>query len=82
MNSALFSCVIVENSDQRLFGNLDVPLIWTQLSICQRLRSIDEFDQLVRGSIVVSIPACHAGDLGLIPGIVVFNTFVNNTVGR
>ena len=71
----------MENSDQRLFGNLGVPLICAQLSIYQRLRFIDEFNQIVRGSIVVSIPACHAGDPGSIPGLRVFNTFVNNTAG-
>ena len=34
-------------------------------------------DKLIRVSIVVSIPACHAGDPGSIPGRGAFFSFAN-----
>ena len=37
--------------------------------VSQKIRPLARVDQPFRGSIVVSIPACHAGDPGSIPGL-------------
>ena len=52
-------------------SELTVPAL---IHVCDR--KLDTLlDIIFRGSIVVSIPACHAGDPGSIPGRGVFSAF-------